>query len=244
MENEDKRSPTFVSRAIVVVLIVGAFVTGTLVFSAQARAGDQQFILQDDDEDPKAPFFHHRGFSRFRGFNHFGPKSSIEYDALLAEALGITVEELQAAYAAASSAALDQAVAEGFLSEEQADMMKARSALKEYVNSDELLSAALGISVDELQAARDEGKKMSALIDELGLDGEELKQALQAAYEDVVEQAVRDGVITQDQANQILSGSLSFGGRHGFKFHEGGKFWYKHHPKPDTDIHPDSNTNL
>lgn len=247
MENEGARSPTLLSRAIVVILIVGLVVTGTLAFSARARAEDQQLSLHDEDEDPKAPFFHKRGFSGFHAFGRSGQGLSSEYDALLAEALGITVEELRDAYETASSAALDRAVAEGLLSEDQAELMNARRALKQAIDRDELLAEALGISADELQAARDEGQKLTTLLDDLGLSGEEFRQALRTAYEGAVEQAVLDGVITQDQADQILSGDNIFGGRPGFKFHRDGRFRFKDHPwhrVPETDSNQNSNTNI
>ena len=247
MENEGARTPNLLSRAVVVILIIGLVVAGTLVVSARARAEDQQLSLHDDD-DPKVPFLHKQeGSEGFHGFGRFRQGRSGEYDVLLAEALGITVDELRDAYAAASSAALDRAVAEGLLSEDQAELMKARSALKQAIDRDELLAEALGISADELQAARDEGQKLWTLLDDLGLDGEEFRQALQAAYESAVGQAVLDGVITQDQADQFLSGDRIFGGRPGLRFHRDGRFRFKDHPwhrAPETDSNQNSNTNV
>lgn len=247
MENEGARTPNLLSRAVVVILIIGLVVTGTLVVSARARAEDQQLGLHDDD-DPKVPFLHNQeGSEGFHGFGRFRQGRSGEYDVLLAEALGITVDELRDAYAAASSAALDRAVAEGLLSEDQAELMKARSALKQAIDRDELLAQALGISADELQAARDDGQKLWTLLDDLGLDSEEFRQALQAAYESAVGQAVLDGVITQDQADQFLSGDRIFGGRPGFRFHRDGRFRFKDHPwhrAPETDSNQNSNTNI
>ena len=247
MENEGARTRNLLSRAVVVILIIGLVVTGTLVVSARARAEDQLLSFNDDDDDPKVPFVHERGFSGFHAFGRFGQGHASEYDALLAEALGIAVDELRDAYAAASSAALDRAVAEGLLSEDQAEQMKARSALKQAIDRDELLAEALGISADELQAARDEGQKLGTLLDDLGLDGEECSQALQAAYGSAVGQAVLDGVITQDQADQFLSGDRIFGGRPGFRFHRDGRFRFKDHPwhrAPETDSNQNSNTNI
>ena len=55
--------------------------------------------------------------------------NGIDYDAELANALGITVEKLQTAYSQASLARIDQAVADGKLTQEQADLMKGQKAL-------------------------------------------------------------------------------------------------------------------
>ena len=129
------------------------------------------------DAPPAGPGF--PGFDR-----HFG--SDIDYQALLAEALGITVEELQAAEQQAYSAALDQAVTNGDLTQDEADLMLAQQALKGYIDPEALQAKALGITVEELQAARDAGKSMSTLIDELGLTPAAVRTAQQAAYEEAL----------------------------------------------------------
>lgn len=56
-------------------------------------------------------------------------QSAIDFNALLANALGISVEELQAAQTQANNARLDQAVTAGTITQEQADLMKGRNAL-------------------------------------------------------------------------------------------------------------------
>ena len=55
--------------------------------------------------------------------------AGIDYEAELAKALGITVEKLQAAYTQASAIHIDQAVADGTITQDQADLMKGRTAL-------------------------------------------------------------------------------------------------------------------
>jgi hypothetical protein len=55
--------------------------------------------------------------------------NGIDYESELAKALGITVEKLQAAYTQAFNAHIDQAVSEGTLTQEQADLMKGQNAL-------------------------------------------------------------------------------------------------------------------
>ncbi|HCB49984.1 MAG TPA: hypothetical protein DEP47_10770 [Chloroflexi bacterium] len=87
------------------------------------------------------------------------------------------------------------------------------------------MAEALGISPADLQAAREEGTSLSALLEELGLTYAELAQAKQDAYEAAVQQAVDDNVLTQEQADQILSsggiGGRGFSGPGGFGRHGG-----------------------
>ena len=87
---------------------------------------------------------------RWRGPG-FGGK--LDYPALLADALGVTVEELQTAQEAAHQAALEQALEEGLITQEQADRMLSLRAVRGYLNREALLAEALGMSVAELQAA-------------------------------------------------------------------------------------------
>jgi len=56
-----------------------------------------------------------------------------EHEAFLAEALGITVEELDAAQSAARDAALEAAIADGTITQEQVDRMSAQRSFQEYL---------------------------------------------------------------------------------------------------------------
>jgi hypothetical protein len=82
-----------------------------------------------------------------RGLGMFG-SDTIDTEALLADALGITVDELETAYDDAQAAAVAQAVEEGQLTQEQADLLTAREAFQEYVQAQQqsyadLVGAAL-----------------------------------------------------------------------------------------------------
>jgi peroxiredoxin len=166
---------------------------------------------------PGGPGFRGRGGPDFHGPRDGG----IDHQALLAEALGISVDELQAAQKEAREAGLQQALDEGLITQEQVDLMQAHEALKDYLDKDALTAQALGISIDELQAAREEGKSMRTLLDELSLDRAQVAEAMQAAHQAAIEQAVTDGVITQDQADLLQNqdrpgfGGPGFGGKGG-----------------------------
>ena len=166
-----------------------------------------------------------RGFRGFRGRPGplADPKGKIDGQALLAEALGISVEELQAARETANQAAIAQAIEEGIITQEQADQMQARKDLHNYIDPQALLTEALGISVEDLQAARDEGKTLTDLLAENDLDAATVRDNLKAAHEKALAQAVEDGVITQEQADEMQTGRGFFPGGMGRRdFDRGG----------------------
>lgn len=155
----------------------------------------------------------------FRGHHDFDDNE--QYQTFLADALaniGVTVEELQAAQEVAQDQLLDEMVAAGYIDADQANLIKAQKALKEYIDREALLEDVLGLSLEELQAAREAGTPLSELLGERTF--EEFAAEMQAAHEAAVQQAIDDGVITADQAEQLQNGGMrGFGGRgghHGF----------------------------
>ena len=126
----------------------------------------------------------------------------------LAQALGISPEELDEARWAAHLATLADAVEEGHLAQQAADRLLARAVVRQMASRDELIAAGVGITVDELPAAREEGKTARQLVDELGLDATAIGQNLAAFLEDLFLQAARDGLISDEQAQRILDDEL------------------------------------
>jgi hypothetical protein len=232
-------------KKLIVIPLLGAIVLvialGLMAFT-NASAPNTVLSIQaqdDDSEDPIPWKGESGGFRGMKSFGHgrrIGFGASFDYETFIAEELGVSVAELQAARQAAQEAALDQAVAEGVLTAEQAELIKAGQALKQYIDHQEILSQALGIDAADLEAAREEGKSLPYLFGELGLEPEEIRAALQSAYEDVVQQAVDDGVITESQAELLKErglGNRGFG-KGGFGFHERGGFHFQR-PAPSTD---------
>lgn len=203
-------------KTAITAAVVGAIAIGVMSFAPQlVQAQDSATTTTTQTSAPLG-----RGLP---GFDKHMFGSDIDYEALLADALGISVEELQAARQQAYSAALDQAVENGDLTADEAELMRAQEALKGYLDQEAIQAQALGITVEELQAARDAGTPMSDLLDQQGLTSAEYRTALQAAYEAAIQQAVSDGVITQAQADLILDGGFGMRGLPGMEpFGRGG----------------------
>jgi len=144
----------------------------------------------------------------FRGWGRMaGQADTIDEATLLAEALGITTDELQAAREEANEAAIAQAIEEGIITQEQADeMLRRRTLRKDYLNREALLAEALGMTVEELEAARADGQTLSDLLEAQGLDATTVRDRLEEAHEAALEQAVADGVLTQDEADEMQFG--------------------------------------
>lgn len=145
----------------------------------------------------------HRGGPGLPGGRLF-PGADIDYNALLAEALGITVDELEAAQQKADQAAIDLAVEQGMLTEDEAALIKARNLAKDAIDPQALKAEALGMTADELQAALDEGKSQQDLLTEKDLTPAAYREAYQAAYEKAIQTLVDQGVITAEQAELLI----------------------------------------
>jgi hypothetical protein len=170
-----------------------------------------------------------------------------DYDSeSLAEALGISMDELNAAYQTAVEKAIDQALEAGLITQEQAEQLREHGTAffsrrsKSWLRDSEidfqaLLAEALGISVEALEDAYQQAYQTR--IDQAVADGrlteaeaelilgrqalfsnDAFRSSMQAAYEAAVQQAVENGVITQSQADQILSSQSAAGF---FRFHDG-----------------------
>lgn len=185
----------------------------------------------------RAPMLHGMGM----GWHGNGDSPLGNYGEALAEALGITVEELQAAYEKAFTAAIEKAMGEGFFTQDQADKILSRDGFGFRGrggfrglggNLNELLAEALGISVAELENAQAQARdtviteaveagtitqEQADLMSAQGAIAGYVEDAMKRAYGEAVKQAVADGVITQAQADQLVeNGGMGFRGPGGF----------------------------
>ena len=172
------------------------------------------YATTDTQSRPALPFG--RGFDSFRDRADHGSAN----DEALADALGITVEELQAARQKVAADRLAQAVEDGIITQDEANTLLAMQALKGYLDRTAIMAQALGVSVEEFEAAHDEGTLSDLMAN---ITPAELSERMQAATEAAVNQAVADNVITQTQADLVLeriqNGGHSLGG--GFDGHHG-----------------------
>lgn len=122
------------------------------------------------------------------------------FDSLLAEELGISVEELEAARQRAFDRALDLAVEEGILSPEKADIIEAKHVMREYFDPLAVLADQLGMSEDEIKAAIRDGSIRDALAD---LDRQALRDAMEEAWNAAIDQALADGAISESAAERL-----------------------------------------
>lgn len=214
-----------------------------------------------------APAAHHRGPGGPGGFGRFGVS-----DTYLAQALDITTAELQTAYQNAYTAAVDKALADGLITQAQADALKQNgmwgrglgwllSLSGGTLDWDALLAQALGITTDELNAARAEAQSLAldAAVQNGYLTQEQADQIraelnlqtylqeqgffdqVRSLFESFVQRAVQAGVITQAQADAILSRQNNYGykffgprGWHDF----GGRGFWRGMPAPDGSTNP------
>ncbi|GIV64137.1 MAG: hypothetical protein AB1457_07850 [Chloroflexota bacterium] len=161
----------------------------------------------------------------------------------LAEALGITTDELNSAYQQAMQSAVQEGVEKGLITQAQADAILNGTGrfggkgmlgwlFQNGVDFEAHLAEALGISVDDLQNAY--VKAAEIRLEQAVADGriteeeanllrarhalfnnEAFQNSMQAAFENAVQEAVTNGIITQEQADLILQQG-GFGMRGGF----------------------------
>jgi hypothetical protein len=170
----------------------------------------------------------------------------------LANALGVTVDALNTAYQNAYAAALSQAVSDGLITQAQADQLTTNGSAFPFgtrwdawltqngIDFNSYLAQELEISVDTLKAAYQTAYNTN--IDQMVSDGNlsetqakimkgeyalyndsTFQTSMQSAFTSAVNAAVSSGVITQAQADQILSqrnntfmpGGFDLGGRGG-----------------------------
>jgi hypothetical protein len=149
-----------------------------------------------------------------------------KFKEALAEILGVTVEEYDAAVDKAQEQVVDEALTEGWLTEEQAELMKWRLDQAPGIGrhgigkglagpmmgfkglgGDSLLSVAaeeLGMKLTELLTELQDGKSIADVAQDKGVDTQEIVDAYLAQIKENVDAAVAEGRMTQKQADYCL----------------------------------------
>jgi len=199
------------------------------------------------------------------------PSPKSEYNQtfwqILAQKLGVTVDKLQQAIRDALKETVGKMLSDGKLTREQAD--KAQSRIDQLTfdrglfgpfrggrdlgkwgarfafGQAELDAAAakLGMTTQDLMAELRQGKSLSKVAKEKNVNPDDLKAAIVAAVTAQLDQAVKDGKLTQAQADQIkaqvekldLDQAFGKGGfKGGWHFGGRGKPFPKSTPQPST----------
>ena len=142
----------------------------------------------------------------------------------IAGILGITVEEYDAAVEQAKGQVADEAVAEGWLTEEQAERLQSRmeqmprggmrgmvpfgkmdrGVMGRDTSLTSIAADALGMTLDELQAAMQGGESIADLAAERNVDTQTIVDAYVADLSESLAQHVADGKMTQQQMDDAL----------------------------------------
>ncbi len=197
-------------RKIMVAVVAMALLVmgGTAVFAQQADGGNAAPSAQGNDQQRRPP---HAQNGRFTD-----PAAVTEATA---DILGISVEELQAAREEATALvraeAIAQAVADGQMTQEEADAILERielgNVMRDIFNRESITAAvadALGMSVEEVEAAHENGIGLPQLAEEAGIEMSVVVESLEQAKADALQAAVDSGLITQEQADEINSRPL------------------------------------
>jgi hypothetical protein len=177
MEQEKRKRTLWGIGGLALVAVLGGAAAFGLVSVNRARAASSQ-----------QPVAFHGG----PGFMGYGPAGQAD-ETNLAQALGITVQQLQTAEQKAFEAAVQQALDKGLITQNQADMLILRGGgFGRGGMGGELFGQNSGIDYQSLLATQ------------LNITTTALQTALKQAYTNQINQAVQSGNLTQQQADLIL----------------------------------------
>ncbi|MCP4140665.1 MAG: hypothetical protein GY755_10320 [Chloroflexi bacterium] len=219
-------------KKILVAMVVAALVGLLTVGAVFAQKGDNPFGGKRGSGDGDSPLHDYMSEAMADALGI----SVEELDAAredggvraLIEEQGLSEDELSTLMQGVREKALAAAVADDAITQEEADAIQERGfgrdgkrggqngekneALKGYMS--EAMADALGISVEEFEAAREDGG-VRTLIEEQDLTTEELSALKDSAREKALEAAVEDGVITQEQADAAKERGANRDGKRG-----------------------------
>ncbi len=136
----------------------------------------------------------------------------------VASHLGVTEQQLVDAFKAARLDMLDEALAEGKITQEQADKIRQRiedsqglgfglkgwrmRALGGIVSS---VAETLGMTPREIVQELKDGRSLAEIGEAKGVSADTLKSTILTAAQDKLDQAVADGKLTQERADKITA---------------------------------------
>ena len=195
--------------------LVTGLAVAAVVMAALAIAPLSSFAQTDSGSDtPATPTTPATPKAYGRGGMGMMPGSGLrdmagDYQTYLADALGITAEELTAAHEKAQAAMVAQAIEDGLITQEQDDLMAAHRAFGQYMTDAETQSVT-----DALSAAVEAGAITQEQADLLT---------------ETMSQGGRGGMLGGMLGGMMERGSRMFGNRDGGMFNHGGGRGDFHH---------------
>ncbi len=129
----------------------------------------------------------------------------------VAEKLGISEEEFETVIDEARTELIDEAVAEGRLTEEQAERLQERgfpfAGGRMGHGRGQVIEAAaqvLGTPQEELKDELKDGSSLAEIVEAQGMSVEEFKAELLNQLQPLLDSDVADGTLTQEQADKIF----------------------------------------
>lgn len=219
--------------------IIAFLVSGALVAIAGFSLVNYRYVYaQTSNPTPAAPSTPAQPGQPGLGHGKGGMRAGYT-EQQLADALGVTLAQLQTAEQSANAEAIQQAVAKGLITQDQANQLSANGNGPRHfegwggIDYNALLASALGITTDKLQAAQTQalttaldaavaaGNITQAQADlirarEALASNTNFQTNMKSAYATALKQAVTEGVITQAQADALLQEQSQSGGFFGF----------------------------
>lgn len=149
----------------------------------------------------------------------------------LAANLGVDKGKLEEAVKQTGLQLVDEAVQQGRLTSEQAEKIKARIQEGQWFPGHfwgreaggpggfhlTAVAEALGMTPDELSAQLKQGKTIPEIAQEKGISIEQLRQKVFESKIQAIQQAVKDGKLTQEKADQLIQRMQSPGPHKGWR---------------------------
>jgi len=202
---------------------VAATLAGGSVLGATAVAGAQTGGDRPPAEADRAPDGHGPGLdaaAQALGVSADDLRLKLEGGATIAQVAqqqGVDVQTVINAMVADATAHIDQAVQQGRLTADQANQRKANlhDRITRLVNEGrpkgegrghgpklDAAAKALGMSTDELRQQLQGGKTIAQVAQDRNVDKQKVIDAIVKDAQDHIDQAVKDGKLTADQANE------------------------------------------
>jgi len=212
------RAPRVLAAAVVAAALTGGSVLGATAVAGAQSDGDRPPAEAGRPPDGRGPGLD--AAAQALGVSAEDLRSKLEGGATIAQVAqqqGVDVQTVITAMVADATAHIDQAVQEGRLTADQAGERKAnlQDRITRLVDEGgpngegrghgpklDAAAKALGVSTDELRRQLQGGKTIAQVAEDRNVDEQKVIDAMVKDAEEHLDQAVQDGKLTADQANE------------------------------------------